>query len=169
VRNYGEILRSPLFHFKTGVVALNFAGLFIYISAAPVFLPQLHLGAVAIRLAVHPIGGRGLPRRAGGQPHGRENDIFATDRHRLLLPAGGLAVQPDLPPVPAAGAAVDGGADAVLYLRHVGGGAGATLLALDLFPHIRGTVASCQSFAVTLLGAIVAGVIAPVYHTRRCG
>jgi DHA1 family bicyclomycin/chloramphenicol resistance-like MFS transporter len=39
---------------------------------------------------------------------------------------------------------------------------GATLLALDLFPHIRGTVASCQSFAVTLLGAIVAGVIAPV-------
>jgi DHA1 family bicyclomycin/chloramphenicol resistance-like MFS transporter len=40
VRNYGEILRSPLFHFKTGVVALNFAGLFIYISAAPVFLPS---------------------------------------------------------------------------------------------------------------------------------
>ena len=38
---------------------------------------------------------------------------------------------------------------------------GATLLALDLFPHIRGTVASCQSFAVTLLGALVAGVIAP--------
>ncbi len=32
---------------------------------------------------------------------------------------------------------------------------GATLLALDLFPHIRGTVASCQSFAVTLLGGIL--------------
>jgi DHA1 family bicyclomycin/chloramphenicol resistance-like MFS transporter len=38
---------------------------------------------------------------------------------------------------------------------------GATLLTLDLFPHIRGTVASCQSFAMTLLGALVAGVIAP--------
>jgi DHA1 family bicyclomycin/chloramphenicol resistance-like MFS transporter len=38
---------------------------------------------------------------------------------------------------------------------------GITLLALDLFPHIRGTVASCQSFALTLLGALVAGVIAP--------
>jgi DHA1 family bicyclomycin/chloramphenicol resistance-like MFS transporter len=37
----------------------------------------------------------------------------------------------------------------------------ATLLTLDLFPHIRGTVASCQSFAQTLLGALVAGVIAP--------
>jgi DHA1 family bicyclomycin/chloramphenicol resistance-like MFS transporter len=38
---------------------------------------------------------------------------------------------------------------------------GATLLALDLFPHIRGTVASCQSFVSTLFGAIVAGVVAP--------
>lgn len=38
---------------------------------------------------------------------------------------------------------------------------GATLLALDLFPHLRGTVASCQSFATTLLGAIVAGLVAP--------
>jgi DHA1 family bicyclomycin/chloramphenicol resistance-like MFS transporter len=37
----------------------------------------------------------------------------------------------------------------------------ATLMALDLFPHIRGTVASCQSFETTLAGAIVAGVIAP--------
>jgi DHA1 family bicyclomycin/chloramphenicol resistance-like MFS transporter len=39
---------------------------------------------------------------------------------------------------------------------------GATLLALDLFPHIRGTVASVQSFAVTLLAALVAGVLAPL-------
>jgi DHA1 family bicyclomycin/chloramphenicol resistance-like MFS transporter len=37
----------------------------------------------------------------------------------------------------------------------------ATLLALDLFPHIRGTVASCQSFMTTLMGAIVAGMVAP--------
>jgi DHA1 family bicyclomycin/chloramphenicol resistance-like MFS transporter len=39
---------------------------------------------------------------------------------------------------------------------------GATLMALDLFPHIRGTVASCQSFVTTLAGAIVAGVISPM-------
>jgi DHA1 family bicyclomycin/chloramphenicol resistance-like MFS transporter len=42
-RNYGDILRSPLFHMKSGVVALNFAGLFVYIAAAPEFLPK-HLG-----------------------------------------------------------------------------------------------------------------------------
>lgn len=38
---------------------------------------------------------------------------------------------------------------------------GATLMAMDLFPHIRGTVASCQSFAMMMLASLVAGVIAP--------
>jgi DHA1 family bicyclomycin/chloramphenicol resistance-like MFS transporter len=39
---------------------------------------------------------------------------------------------------------------------------GLTLLVLDLFPHIRGTVASCQSFTMTMLSALVAGVISPL-------
>jgi DHA1 family bicyclomycin/chloramphenicol resistance-like MFS transporter len=36
-----------------------------------------------------------------------------------------------------------------------------TLLVIDLFPHIKGTVASCQSFTQTMLGAAVSGLIAP--------
>jgi DHA1 family bicyclomycin/chloramphenicol resistance-like MFS transporter len=39
---------------------------------------------------------------------------------------------------------------------------GATLLVLDLFPHIRGTVASCQSFVLTMLAALMAGVVSPL-------
>jgi DHA1 family bicyclomycin/chloramphenicol resistance-like MFS transporter len=39
---------------------------------------------------------------------------------------------------------------------------GLTLLILDLFPSIRGTVASCQSFTMTMLSALVAGVLAPM-------
>jgi DHA1 family bicyclomycin/chloramphenicol resistance-like MFS transporter len=39
---------------------------------------------------------------------------------------------------------------------------GLTLLVLDLFPHIRGTVASCQSFTMTMLSALVAGIISPL-------
>ena len=43
--SYGQILRSPLFHIKAGIVALNFAGLFLFITAAPEMLPkQLGLG-----------------------------------------------------------------------------------------------------------------------------
>ena len=38
---------------------------------------------------------------------------------------------------------------------------GLTLLVLDLFPAIRGTVASCQSFTMTMLSAFTAGLIAP--------
>ncbi|MBC7455261.1 MAG: multidrug effflux MFS transporter, partial [Massilia sp.] len=42
--NYGAIFRSPLFHMKAGIVACNFAGLFLFITAAPVMLPvHLHL------------------------------------------------------------------------------------------------------------------------------
>jgi DHA1 family bicyclomycin/chloramphenicol resistance-like MFS transporter len=39
---------------------------------------------------------------------------------------------------------------------------GVTLLVLDLFAEIRGVVASCQSFTMTMLGAVMAGVAAPV-------
>jgi len=39
---------------------------------------------------------------------------------------------------------------------------GLTLLILDLFPAIRGTVASCQSFTMTMLSAVVAGLLAPM-------
>jgi DHA1 family bicyclomycin/chloramphenicol resistance-like MFS transporter len=39
---------------------------------------------------------------------------------------------------------------------------GATLMMLDLFPEIRGVAASCQSFTLTMLGALVAGIIAPI-------
>ncbi|MGI4938422.1 MAG: Bcr/CflA family drug resistance efflux transporter, partial [Janthinobacterium lividum] len=41
-----------------------------------------------------------------------------------------------------------------------------TMLVLDLFPNIRGIAASCQSFSMTILGAVVGGVIAPLLsHT----
>ena len=41
---------------------------------------------------------------------------------------------------------------------------GLTLLVLDLFPTIRGTVASCQSFTMTMLSAVVAGVVSPLLN-----
>jgi DHA1 family bicyclomycin/chloramphenicol resistance-like MFS transporter len=33
---------------------------------------------------------------------------------------------------------------------------------LDLFPDIRGIVASCQSFTMTMLAAVVAGALSPL-------
>lgn len=42
-----------------------------------------------------------------------------------------------------------------------------TILALDCFPHHRGTAASMQGFIQMLINACVAGIAVPLLHTRR--
>ncbi|HYD34067.1 MAG TPA: multidrug effflux MFS transporter, partial [Methylophilaceae bacterium] len=39
-KNYTQIFRSPAFQFKAGALAFNFAGLFLYVAAAPVFITR---------------------------------------------------------------------------------------------------------------------------------
>ena len=163
VHSYGTVLRSPLFHMKSGVVALNFAGLFVYITAAPIMLPQaLHLGPSQFGWLFIPsvggifLGALAANRIAGKMSFARQIGIgfcflltasaFNLGYHLLFPPSLPWSVAP-------------------MFVYTFGMSLvapGATLLALDLFPHIRGTVASCQSFATTLLGAVVAGLIAPL-------
>ena len=163
VHSYGTVLRSPLFHMKSGVVALNFAGLFVYITAAPIMLPQaLHLGPSQFGWLFIPsvggifLGALAANRIAGKMSFARQIGIgfcflltasaFNLGYHLLFPPSLPWSVLP-------------------MFVYTFGMSLvapGATLLALDLFPHIRGTVASCQSFATTLLGAVVAGLIAPL-------
>lgn len=162
-KNYGEVFRSPLFHMKSGVVALNFAGLFLYISAAPIVLPQqLHLGPDQFGWLFIPsvsgifLGALAANRIAGRMPFPKQIAIgfcflvtaavINTAYHLFFAPALPWSLLP-------------------LFMYTFGMSIvapSATLLALDLFPHIRGTVASCQSFVQTLLGALVAGIIAPL-------
>ncbi len=160
--SYRTILSSPLFHLKTGVVALNFCGLFVYISAAPIALPeQLHLGPDQFAWLFVPavsgifLGALAANRIAGKWSFARQIRFgFA-----FLLTAAAVNVLYHLflpPALPWSTLPI------FFYTFGMSVVApGATLLALDLFPHIRGTVASCQSFAVTLLAAVIAGVIAP--------
>ncbi|HYQ72159.1 MAG TPA: Bcr/CflA family drug resistance efflux transporter, partial [Gammaproteobacteria bacterium] len=42
-----------------------------------------------------------------------------------------------------------------------------TILALDCFPHHRGTAASMQGFMQMLINAVVAGFAVPALHTQR--
>ncbi|MDB5918032.1 MAG: drug resistance transporter, Bcr/CflA subfamily protein [Massilia sp.] len=161
-KNYGAIFRSPLFHMKSGIVACNFAGLFLFITAAPVMLPvHLHLGPDEFAWLFVPtvsgifLGALTANRFAGRMTFARQIGIgfcfliaaaaANVAYHALFPPALPWSVLP-------------------MFFYTFGMSIiapGATLLTLDLFPHIRGTVASCQSFAQTLLGAVVAGVIAP--------
>jgi DHA1 family bicyclomycin/chloramphenicol resistance-like MFS transporter len=161
-KSYGEIFRSPLFHMKAGLVAFNFAGLFLFISAAPVMLPvHLHLGPDQFGWLFIPsvsgifCGALAANRIAGKVPVARQIMIG----FGFLLGAASFNVGYHLLQPPALPWSV---APMFFYTFGMSMVApGATLLAMDLFPHIRGTVASCQSFAMTLLAAVVAGVIAP--------
>ena len=161
-KSYGEIFRSPLFHMKAGIVAFNFAGLFVFISAAPVMLPvHLHLGPDQFGWLFIPsvsgifFGALTANRIAGKVSLSRQIMIgfcfllvasgFNVGYHLLLPPALPWSVAP-------------------MFFYTFGMSMvapGATLMAMDLFPHIRGTVASCQSFAMMMLASVVAGVIAP--------
>jgi DHA1 family bicyclomycin/chloramphenicol resistance-like MFS transporter len=161
-RNYYQIFRSPLFHLKAGAVAFNFAGLFLYVAAAPAFITR-HLG-----LGPEGFAWQFVPSVAG---------IFCG-----AFTANRLAGKVDIPKQVMIGFIFLIGASAANALYHVFlppavpwsvlplffytfgmsiAAPGATLLVLDLFPHIRGTVASCQSFTQTMLAALVSGLIAP--------
>ncbi len=161
--NYRQIFVSPLFQLKAGAIACNFAGLFLYVASAPAIITR-HLG-----LGTNDFGWMFVPsvagiflgalvanRMAGRGGPGRQIGIgFALLMSACALNVGYHALfSPALP-----------GSVAPLFLYTMGMSLvapGLTLLVLDLFPHIRGTVASCQSFTMTMLSAAVAGTVAPL-------
>lgn len=165
-QSYRKIFRSLPFHFKAGALAFNFSGLFLYVAAAPAFITRhLNLGA-------HQFGWQFIPTVAG---------IFlgALTANRLagritipqqvlvgfvfLIGAGLFNVGYHLFRPPALPWSV---APLMVYTFGMSIAApGITLMVMDLFPEIRGIVASCQSFAQTMLAALVAGVIAPILDT----
>ena len=160
--SYRDIFSSPLFHMKAGISAFNFAGLFVYITAAPVMLP-VHMGLGPNQfgwLFIPAVSGIFLGALAANRIAGKVT--FARQIGIGFVALLGAAVVNVLyhswfpPALPWTFAPLFFYAFGMSIIAP-----GATLLALDLFPHIRGTVASCQSFAVTLLGALVAGIIAP--------
>jgi DHA1 family bicyclomycin/chloramphenicol resistance-like MFS transporter len=161
-KNYTRIFRSPLFQLKAGAIAFNFAGLFLYVAAAPVFITQ-HLGLGPDQFAWQFIpavagiflGALSANRLAGKLSIGK----VMTVGYSLLIGAAltNVLYHAFFPPaipwsvVP-------------LFFYTLGMSLVAptlTLLVMDLFPTIRGTVASCQSFTQTMLGAAVSGLIAP--------
>lgn len=161
-QNYGAIFGSFLFHMKSGITALNFAGLFLYVTASPVLLPvHLGLGPSDFAWLFVPtvsgifLGSMAANRMAGKKSFARQIGIgFAFMLGAVAFNVGYHLFQPPALPW------------TVLPMFFFTFGSSmiapaATLLALDLFPHIRGTVASCQSFVLTMLGAIVAGIISP--------
>lgn len=165
--SYKTVFRSPVFQFKAGAVAFNFAGLFLYVAAAPVFITQhLQLGPDQFGWLFVPsvtgifCGALLANQLAGKLSISRQVHIgFA-----FLVTAAGVnvAYHAFFPP------ALPWSVMPIFFYTFGMSlvAPGATLIVLDMYPTIRGTVASCQSFTLTMLGALVAGVIAPfLSHT----
>ncbi|MGN6703509.1 MAG: multidrug effflux MFS transporter [Burkholderiaceae bacterium] len=161
-RHYLAVFRSPPFQLKAGTLAFNFAGLFLYIAAAPAFITRhLHLGPSQFGWQFIPavsgifLGALSANRLAGRLPIPRQvalgfvlmvgASVANVLYHAFFPPAVPWSVMP-------------------LFFYTFGMSMTApvvTLLILDLFPENRGLVASCQSFTQTILAAAVAGAIAP--------
>lgn len=161
--SYKMVFSAPLFNLKAGAIAFNFSGMFLYVAAAPAFITK-HLG-----LGPDQFGWQFVPTVAG---------IFCG-----ALSANRIAGKISIPKQVAIGYCIMISAAlanvsyheffppalpwsvAPLFFYTFGMSLiapGATLLILNLFPHIRGTVASCQSFTAMILGALMAGVVAPL-------
>jgi DHA1 family bicyclomycin/chloramphenicol resistance-like MFS transporter len=164
-RNYRQIFVSRPFQLKAATIACNFSGLFLYVASAPAIVTR-HLGMGPHQfgwLFVPAVGGIFLGalaanRMAGRAPTQRQiaigfglmvsSGLLSTGYHLFFPPALPWTVAP-------------------LFLYTMGMSIvapGLTLLILDLFPHIRGTVASCQSFTMTMLSAVVAGLVSPLLN-----
>ena len=163
--NYRQIFLSKRFQLKAGAIACNFSGLFLFVSSAPAIVTEhLHLGANEFAWLFVPavagifLGALAANRMAGSAGPGRQIRIGYT----LLITSGVLNVGYHLLFPPALPWTV-----APLFLYTMGMSMvapGLTLLVLELFPQIRGTVASCQSFTMTMLSALVAGLVSPLLN-----
>ncbi|BBP00877.1 multidrug effflux MFS transporter [Sulfuriferula nivalis] len=163
VTNYHQVASHPHFLLLASTVALHFAGFFLYIASASVFVLQtLHLkedqfaGLFIPAIAGVMIGAFISGRVAGHiTPHKTVKYAYV-----LLLCAATINIGYNVFFIPT-------WPWAVLPITLYGAGMSLampsiTLLALDLFPQHRGLTSSMQGFVQTMLNAMVAGVVSPL-------
>jgi DHA1 family bicyclomycin/chloramphenicol resistance-like MFS transporter len=160
---YGQVMTSPVFLAACGGMAFNFAGFFLYIMSAPMFLMR-HLG-VAETGFLWLFGPAMLGLLAGswwsGRLAGKRSPQWTIRRGYLLIGIAAvanlalhLALPPSLP-----------WSILPLFVYNLGASLvmpSLTLLALDCFPQQRGLAASCQMFLQSMCNVVLAGVIAPL-------
>ena len=162
-RSYWKVMTSPPFLFACAALSLNFAGFFIYVLSAPVFLMK-HLGipetgflwlfgpAMAGLMSGSWLSGRLAGKVTSGQTIALGYLVMSC---AALSNVGiNLALPPGLPQsvVP-------------LFVYTLGMSLAMpslTLLALDPFPAQRGLAASCQTFFQSGFNSLAAALIAPV-------
>jgi len=159
---YGRILQSSAFLILAAVTALNFGGIFLYITASPVVIYEhLHYGANDFwRLFVPLVAGMMIGTYLSGRLAGRISHVHAVDLgYGLMLAAATISLLLTFTAVSGTLAIILPGA---LYACGMAlAMPSLTLMALDIFPTHRGTASAMQGFSQTMFNAGVAGLLAP--------
>ncbi len=163
IRNYHEVASHPHFLLLAGTVALHFAGFFLYIASAPVFVLQtLHLHEDQFAYLFIPaisgvVIGAFLSGRLAGRISPQRTVQYA---YSLLFSAAFINLGYNMWFTPSWPWAV---LPITLYSMGMSlAMPSVTLLALDIFPQHRGLASSLQGFVQTLLNAVVAGLVSPM-------
>lgn len=169
LKGYTSVLGSPRFVLLALCVSFLFAGFFIYVMSAPVFLMRhLRLGPTQfgwlfVPLVIGMLLGSALAVRLSHRfaPEATIRIVFAIAAGASLLNLLATYLLPDalayrIPQLTIHTIALNLAVPSL------------TLKALDMFPHRRGMAASCQGFIHTMIMAIGAGVVAPLlWHSTR--
>lgn len=161
-RGYRDILLDTRFLALSLAMGCYFAGFFIYVMSAPVFLIE-HLGLNERQfgwLFVPMVGGMICGSAVSARLAGKHSELRTI---RLAFTMSAIAAALNLALSFTLGDSVASRIPQIaLYTFGMTIATPTlTLRALDMFPARRGMAASCQGFIQTLLMALVAGVIAP--------
>lgn len=162
-RSYWQVLTSPVFLCVCSALTFNFAGFFIYVLSAPVFLMRhLSLPETGFLWLFGPaMSGLMLGSWCAGQLAGKQSTARSIALAYALMSIAAfwniglnLALPATVP-----------WSVLPIFVYTLGMSIAMpslTLLALDPFPEHRGLAASCQAFLQAGFNAIVAGVLAPI-------
>ena len=161
-RTYWQVMTSPAFLFACAALSLNFAGFFIYVLSAPVFL-MTHLGLPETGF-LWLFGPSMLGLMSGSWISGRLAGKCSLSQtialgYGLMGVAAVVNVSLNLALPPALPWSV-----LPIFIYSTGMSLSMpclTILALDPFPAQRGLAASCQTFFQSGFNSLAAGLIAP--------
>ena len=163
LRSYWQVLRTAPFVALSIAVTFNFAAVFIYIVAAPVFLiHHLHVSETGFLWLFGPstsgiVTGAWLSGRLAGRLS-RQKTVWWAYGIMVFAALGNVILNAFVPPgLPWSVAPIF-----VYFAGSALARPSLTLMALDLFPEQRGLAASCQSFVQTAGNAIATAVVAPL-------
>jgi len=167
-RIYARTLRHSRYPLMVLSLGFTFAGLFLYIAGAPtVIYDFLGLGTDDFAVQFIPmVAGLMLGAFASGRLSRSLSSARIVTAGFVVLATGvmlnlvqGLLFETTLPLT--IGPLVIYAFGTAMIMPAI------TILALDCFPHHRGTAASMQGFFQMLINAVVAGIVLPALHAQR--